>query len=413
MRRDPGSGRTRLLSRGRGGAPTRTSTSPGSSSACAQRIGELGRVVAQLRRGVGALGPQRHGGARADQRDLRMHRADRLDVEREARTPRRLGPFGRRAAAVARDLELGDSRALRGRERHLEQPAWSRCVAVRAWRLHGPAATRPAARSGARSRASVSLSSTLPMSRGGMSAEIDGAAAGCAGGRRAAIRRRRRGGAWWTRVGGLRRRRPARRRGVLLGHDRGGDANILGGVAGRQHGRRRRRGSASQILSTLRSTTSAALMSSAGPGAARRRHSPAAGHARLEKKTGTSERLLEAVGRNVSFERRLQGEQPFGGLAHRLRKPRRECRNRGVGKQRRKPASVARPRSAPRPRARRRRAQRDLAAPARAADRPPRRTSQPGSASRRSGTRRLPVEICVAGVSTGVARRADRNDRSF
>src|SRR3981189_2565810 len=63
-----------------------------------------------------------------------MHRADRLDVEREARTPCRLDPFGRPVAAVAGNLELGDRGSLRGGEWYLEQPAWSRRVAVRAWR---------------------------------------------------------------------------------------------------------------------------------------------------------------------------------------------------------------------------------------------------------------------------------------
>ncbi len=93
------------------------------------------RAVAQLRRRLGALGPQPHGGVAAAKRDHRMHGACGLDVQRKPRAPDRTGLFDLGVfLGVALDLELRHGRALRRGEGNLERPA--RMLAALAL-LHG------------------------------------------------------------------------------------------------------------------------------------------------------------------------------------------------------------------------------------------------------------------------------------
>ena len=117
-----------------------------------QGLAELRGAGAQLRRGRRPFRPHPHRGLVAGQRHQRVHRAGRLDVEREPRPPHPLGrldlspPPSREisncAIAVPCGVTNGISKFHRGAVVSIRTPAYR----------HDPATRPPAARSGARSR---------------------------------------------------------------------------------------------------------------------------------------------------------------------------------------------------------------------------------------------------------------------
>ena len=142
------------------------------------------------------------------------------------------------------------------------------------------------------------------------------------GGRRGRLRQRREGGAGELRQGGGPRQRAGRR----------GDRRI-GGEPGLEHVAQHDQGR----LDVVGRRRECAARRGGRRGIVRGRR-----EMRLEKQPGAAERLLEAVGRDRLVERRLQGEQPFGGLPHRLRQRRHAGGDLGIGQQRRKPALARR-----------------------------------------------------------------------
>src|SRR5579872_715909 len=90
----------------------------------AQRLYEIAAAGADRRDGLRPLRPHPHRSLVADQRHQRMHRAGRLDIQGETRTPNLLrGRLDLVAAAVTLDLELRECGTLRRRKWNFEVPA--------------------------------------------------------------------------------------------------------------------------------------------------------------------------------------------------------------------------------------------------------------------------------------------------
>ncbi len=328
----------------------------------AQRVVQHRGVVVQPRGGRVPLGPERDAGARAGERDQRMHRPHRLDVEREARAP------GRKLAVGFGGLRRrGSPRTARSRCPAGSRTAPRRSSAARPDRCAAsadPAARRPAASVVRASAPSVAASSRSALSCGGVSGVIVGAAGGCALERRAAIGRRRtvRRGATRTRmlrrVARLQLRRDTFREiGRLLGRERRSHrqqlvrrarervGEMLDARRVRERQRRARRigtvgrrqatsggadarcgaVSSAQVFSTWRNTSSAALRSPAGAGACRRRGggaTSAAFPAATRGSNSTPERTnacFTSAGGEILIERHAQRGDLLGGGADRRR----------------------------------------------------------------------------------------------
>ena len=157
--------------------------SPGCSSALLERLAELRGAGAQLRRGRRPLRPHPHRCAFAAERDQRVNRARRLDIEREPRAPDPLCRLDFAAAAVSRDLELRHRRSLRRRKWNFEIPSRrSRIACVRPAMSTRSGSEATCNRVWRAIAASVSPSRRCAVVASGASGAIDGAATACAEG---------------------------------------------------------------------------------------------------------------------------------------------------------------------------------------------------------------------------------------